>query len=104
MDLAAYVERLRGGAAAKFPANANSVEFARTLDAQDSLSHLRDEFILPTKASIKKTALDGTLPCMLFLSPHASSSSGLSAPRRPSPSLDSFLLLRLITSRLTPAR
>ncbi|XWW94920.1 hypothetical protein V2A60_002870 [Cordyceps javanica] len=62
MDLPAYVERLRGGAAAKFPADANSLEFAQKLDSQDALSHLRYEFILPTKTSIKKDALDGTLP------------------------------------------
>ncbi|EJP70018.1 kynureninase-like protein [Beauveria bassiana ARSEF 2860] len=62
MDLPAYVERLRGGAAAKFPANANSLDFAQRLDSQDKLSHLRYDFILPTKTSIKKSALDGTLP------------------------------------------
>ncbi|KAJ4165499.1 hypothetical protein LMH87_007129 [Akanthomyces muscarius] len=62
MDLSAYSERLRGGAPAKFPADANSLEFAQKLDSQDALSHLRHEFILPTKTSIKKTALDGTLP------------------------------------------
>jgi kynureninase len=64
MDLPAYVERLRGGAAAKFPADANSLGFAQRLDSQDKLSHLRYDFILPTKSSIKKNALDGTLPCM----------------------------------------
>lgn len=62
MELSAYAERLRGGAAAKFPADANSLEFAQKLDSQDELSHLRYEFILPTKTSIKKTALDGNLP------------------------------------------
>lgn len=66
MDLSAYSERLRGGAPAKFPADANSLEFAQKLDSQDALSHLRHEFILPTKTSIKKTALDGTLPCKTF--------------------------------------
>ncbi|KAJ3492661.1 hypothetical protein NLG97_g5233 [Lecanicillium saksenae] len=62
MDLSAYVERLRGGGPAKFPADANSIEFAQKLDSQDELSHLRYEFILPTKSSIRKTALDGNLP------------------------------------------
>lgn len=66
MDLQAYAESLRGGAAAKFPGDANSLEFARKMDSQDKLAHLRDEFILPTKTSIKKTALDGTLPCTLI--------------------------------------
>lgn len=63
MDLPAYVERLRGGSAASFPADANSLEFAQEMDSQDSLRHLRQEFNLPTKTSIKKTVLDGTLPC-----------------------------------------
>ncbi|UKZ57575.1 Kynureninase 1 [Trichoderma virens] len=62
MDLPAYVERLRSGAPPKFPADANSLEFAQKLDSQDSLRHLRDEFILPTKASLKKKALDGSIP------------------------------------------
>lgn len=62
MDLQAYVERLRSGAPPKFPTDANSLQFAQTLDSQDSLRHLRDEFILPTKASLKKRELDGTIP------------------------------------------
>lgn len=62
MDLPAYVERLRSGAPPKFPADANSLQFAQKLDSQDSLRHLRDEFILPTKASLKKKALDGSIP------------------------------------------
>ncbi|OAA69139.1 kynureninase [Cordyceps fumosorosea ARSEF 2679] len=62
MDLPTYVERLRGGGPAKFPADANSLDFARQLDGQDALRHLRYDFILPTKTSIKKKALDGTLP------------------------------------------
>lgn len=62
MDLPAYVERLRSGAPPKFPADANSLQFAQKLDGQDSLRHLRDEFILPTKASLKKRALDGSIP------------------------------------------
>lgn len=62
MDLPAYVERLRSGAPPKFPADANSLQFAQKLDSQDSLRHLRDEFILPTKASLKKRALDGSIP------------------------------------------
>ncbi|KAH6609734.1 kynureninase [Trichoderma cornu-damae] len=62
MDLPAYVERLRGGAPPNFPTDANSLQFAQELDSQDSLRHLRDEFILPTKGSLKKRALDGTIP------------------------------------------
>lgn len=62
MDFDACVERLRSGAAVKFPPDANSLAFAQHMDGQDKLRHLRDEFILPTKSSLKKRALDGTLP------------------------------------------
>ncbi|KAI5459073.1 pyridoxal phosphate-dependent transferase [Mariannaea sp. PMI_226] len=62
MELTAFVDRLRNGDSANFPSNANSLKFAQELDSQDKLSHLRDEFILPTKASLKKKALDGTIP------------------------------------------
>jgi kynureninase len=61
-DLSEFVDRLRGGAPAKFPHDANSLAFAQKLDSQDALRHLRDEFVLPTKASLKKKALDGTIP------------------------------------------
>ncbi|TFB01969.1 hypothetical protein CCMA1212_005745 [Trichoderma ghanense] len=62
MSLKAFVERLRSGAPPEFPHDANSLRFAQSLDSQDSLRHLRDDFILPTKASLKKRALDGTIP------------------------------------------
>ncbi|KOS20102.1 Kynureninase 1 [Escovopsis weberi] len=60
MDLATLVERLRGGAAADFPAAANTEEYARKLDSQDALKHLRDEFILPTRRDLRKRALEGS--------------------------------------------
>lgn len=66
MDLQTYVQRLRSGAPPKFPSEASSLDFAQKLDSQDSLSHLRDEFILPTKTSLKKRALDGTIPGKIF--------------------------------------
>ncbi|KAG5987357.1 Kynureninase 1 [Claviceps pusilla] len=62
MDLAAAVDRLRSGDVIEFPEDANTLAFARKLDAQDPLSHLRNEFVLPTKASLKKKALDGSFP------------------------------------------
>ncbi|GJN79915.1 kynureninase [Purpureocillium lilacinum] len=65
MDFDACVQRLRSGAAVKFPPDANSVAFAQHMDGQDKLRHLRDEFVLPTKASLKKKALDGKLPPQL---------------------------------------
>lgn len=65
MSFDAFVTSLRAGQPTRFPADANSLEFARKLDSQDKLAHLREEFIIPTKASLKKTALDGTFPGML---------------------------------------
>lgn len=62
MEFTAFAEQIRSGRTAKFPANANTLEFAQQLDAQDSLGHLRNEFIIPTKGSLKKKSLNGTLP------------------------------------------
>lgn len=62
MDLSTFVDRLRSGEAAKFPTDANTLAFAQQLDSQDSIRHLRDEFVIPTKASLKKKALDGRIP------------------------------------------
>lgn len=62
MDLFDFVERLRRGSSPKFPSDANSLEFAQKLDSQDSIRHLRDEFIIPTKRSLRKKALDGSIP------------------------------------------
>lgn len=67
-DLSAYVDRLRSGEAPQFPPEADTIAFARRLDEQDKLRHLRDEFLLPTKASLKKRALDGSLPGMYAVS------------------------------------
>lgn len=64
MELSSFVDRLRNGKPAGFPSDANNLSFAQNLDSQDSLSHLRDEFILPTRASLRKKALDGTIPGM----------------------------------------
>lgn len=46
----------------EFPGNANTLEFARSEDAQCPLRHMREHFIFPTRASLKKRALDGKLP------------------------------------------
>ena len=40
-----------------YPNNASSEEHAHTLDTQDPLRHFRDQFIIPTKTSIKATSL-----------------------------------------------
>ncbi|KAG7109173.1 Kynureninase 1 like protein [Verticillium longisporum] len=62
MEFSSYVEHLRSGGRAKFPANANTIEYAQQMDRQDELRHFRNEFILPTKGSLKKKAINGTLP------------------------------------------
>lgn len=61
---AALVDRLRGGEPAKFPPETSTAAFAQALDTQDPLRSLRDDFIIPTKASLKKQALDGSIPGM----------------------------------------
>ncbi|EGO57264.1 hypothetical protein NEUTE1DRAFT_145950 [Neurospora tetrasperma FGSC 2508] len=61
-DFASKVKVLRDGQKPEFPPNANTLEYAQSLDAQDQLSHFRDEFIIPTRASLKKKALDGIIP------------------------------------------
>jgi kynureninase len=45
-----------------FPPEANTKDYARSLDAQDSLRSFREKFIIPSKANIntKKLAKEGT--------------------------------------------
>lgn len=62
MDLQSMTSLLRQGGLPQFPHSANSAKYATSLDAQDPLRHLRDEFILPTKASLKKRTVNGTFP------------------------------------------
>lgn len=57
MDISSAVHSLRQGKSVAFPPEAKTQEFAEKLDAQDEIRQLRDEFILPTKGSLKKTAL-----------------------------------------------
>ncbi|KAK3994249.1 putative kynureninase [Cladorrhinum sp. PSN332] len=45
-----------------FPPEADTIEYAKLLDSQDKLSHLRDQFNIPTRGSLKKKALNGTIP------------------------------------------
>ncbi|PFH60080.1 hypothetical protein XA68_11498 [Ophiocordyceps unilateralis] len=70
MSLSAYVDKLRRGQAPDFPADADSAAFAKSLDQQDGLRHLRDEFLLPSKASLRKRALDGTMPVQIDRAEH----------------------------------
>jgi kynureninase len=40
-----------------FPSEANSLEYAQSLDAKDHMRKFRDQFIIPSKANIKATKL-----------------------------------------------
>ncbi|KAK3681047.1 kynureninase 2 [Podospora appendiculata] len=62
MDFTTKLKTLRAGETPVFPSEATALQYAQTLDAQDQLSYLREQFILPTRRSIKKKALDGTIP------------------------------------------
>ncbi|ORY67803.1 kynureninase [Pseudomassariella vexata] len=63
MDFSVAVDELRAGEPVAFPSDANTLQFASALDAQDPIN-LRDQFILPTRASLKKKALNGTIPAV----------------------------------------
>lgn len=59
MDFVAVADQIRSG---KKPTFDTSLEHAQSLDAADSLRHLRDEYIFPTKASLKSKSLQGQSP------------------------------------------
>ncbi|KAK4662306.1 Kynureninase (L-kynurenine hydrolase) [Podospora pseudopauciseta] len=52
----------RNGQKPSFPAEAGTLEYAQSLDQQDKLGHLRKEFNIPTRTSLKKKALNGVSP------------------------------------------
>ncbi|GAB1321009.1 Kynureninase (L-kynurenine hydrolase) [Madurella fahalii] len=62
LEYQSLVKTLRAGQKPEFPANAGSIEYARQLDSSDQLGPLRDNFNIPSRASLKKRALDGSLP------------------------------------------
>lgn len=55
MDFAATADRVRAGKKPDF--NDSSLSYAQSLDSADSLRHLREEYIFPTKASLKSKSL-----------------------------------------------
>lgn len=57
-----FVDILRAGQKPNFPAESKSVDYARQLDASDKLSAFRGNFNIPSRASLKKKALDGSIP------------------------------------------
>ncbi|KAI8200044.1 Kynureninase 1 [Colletotrichum sp. SAR 10_65] len=79
MEFAAFAEQIRSGHPAKFPTNANTAEYAQQLDAQDKLRHLRDEFIIPTKGSLKKKELNGIFPNKQAVNGHVNGVNGVSS-------------------------
>ncbi|KAK1751350.1 putative kynureninase [Echria macrotheca] len=59
MDLKAMIQTLREGKQLDFPsADADTLEYARSLDAQDELAPFRSKFNIPTKRSLQKSSLD----------------------------------------------
>jgi kynureninase len=58
-----FIKTLRAGDKPEFPADAGSIDYARQLDAQDKLSSFRDKFNIPTRGSLKKKALSGSVAC-----------------------------------------
>lgn len=61
-ELQSFIKAFRAGQKLEFPSDSKSIEYARQLDSQDKLSSLRENFIIPTKASVRKKTLDGRLP------------------------------------------
>lgn len=54
----------------KFPTEAHTEDYARSLDAQDPLRSFREKYIIPSKASLKSTTLSkpdqSSEPCVYF--------------------------------------
>lgn len=51
------IDRLRRGEAVSWPSSAPTLHFARSLDNDKHLVNLRDNFVIPTKASLKTKRL-----------------------------------------------
>ncbi|KAJ4287035.1 Kynureninase (L-kynurenine hydrolase) [Collariella sp. IMI 366227] len=57
-----FIDTLRAGEKPKFGPKAQSIEYARQLDSHDQLKSFRDNFNIPTKGSLRKKALNGSIP------------------------------------------
>lgn len=55
MDAQQAISQLRNGKAVAWPENAHSQDFAESLD--NSTTTFRDQFVIPTKAQLKRTTL-----------------------------------------------
>lgn len=64
MDFQTLLASLQSSGTAVFPAEAGTLDYARKLDAQEPVRALRNEFIFPTKGSLRQTiapaSLEGT--------------------------------------------
>ncbi|KAI1338453.1 kynurenine hydrolase-like protein [Xylariaceae sp. FL0016] len=56
MDFDTLQQTIAKGGALSFAPECNDIKYARSLDAQDPIRHLRDEFIFPTKESLKSVS------------------------------------------------
>lgn len=56
------IKTLRAGQKPQFPADFDTIDYARRLDAADRIGSFRDKFIIPSRASLKKKRLDGRIP------------------------------------------
>ncbi|SMR57160.1 unnamed protein product [Zymoseptoria tritici ST99CH_1E4] len=57
MDAQKSIEALRNGEQVSWPENINTLEFAQSLDSNKDLPSFRNEFIIPTKAQLKRKTL-----------------------------------------------
>lgn len=61
MDVQSTLKQLRNGQRVQWPSESMSIDFARALDRDQTLVSLEDDFVVPTKAQLKrKTLADDT--------------------------------------------
>lgn len=59
MDVLPAIEQLRSGKEVSWPPNADLLDFAEQLDQNKDIKHFRNDFVIPSKAQLKrKTLLD----------------------------------------------
>ncbi|CAJ2510990.1 Uu.00g066150.m01.CDS01 [Anthostomella pinea] len=60
MGFDTILQTIQKGGSVPFPAEANELEYARSLDAESPVQQLRDEFIFPTKRSLRSVTKKNT--------------------------------------------
>ncbi|KAK5655819.1 hypothetical protein OQA88_5357 [Cercophora sp. LCS_1] len=53
MNVDSFADALRQGLPLDFTPETNSLEFAKAMDARDEIGHMRSQFIIPTKGSLR---------------------------------------------------